>query len=132
MNHADIEILDDKNVFGPGETVKGKAVWQVEKSPETAFLRLFWYTKGKGTEDVEVVSEISFDFPRLKESRPFDMTLPESPYSFSGKLVSLIWAFELVVDGAEAVRKAIILSPYGLEIDLLQTTGDALDNEIPA
>jgi hypothetical protein len=45
--------------------------------------------------------------------------LPEGPYSFSGKLISLIWALELACSpGSETVRREITVSPTGHEIVL--------------
>jgi len=111
--------------FKPGETIQGQVVWVLEKNPKQVFLRLFWYTKGKGTEDIEVIDEITFDSPLQQEHRPFEISLPQSPYSFSGQLVSLIWALELVTDSPdEAIQKEIVLSPYGHEIDLSKQKQD--------
>ena len=45
--------------------------------------------------------------------------LPPAPYSFSGKLISLIWAVEVVAEGIkEASRLEFTLSPDGREITL--------------
>ena len=120
MSRLIIEINHNQEAFSPDDTIKGKVSWELSKQPESVFLRLFWYTKGKGTEDIDVVSEISFDYPHPKETRPFEIKLPISPYSFSGKLVSLIWALELVTDNPDAaIQKEIVIAPYGQEINLL-------------
>jgi hypothetical protein len=116
-----IQLADDREAFAPGEILKGKAVWQMETASKKIFLRLFWFTRGKGTEDIEVISEIVFEHSLAAESRSFKITLPQSPYSFSGKLVSLIWALELVAsDNDTAITKEIVLSPFGYEIELLK------------
>ena len=121
MASLSIQLIDDREAFAPGEILEGKAAWQLEPAPKKIFLRLFWLTRGKGTEDIEVVSETVFDNPLTSESRPFKITLPQSPYSFSGKLVSLIWALELVAsDNETAVTREIVISPFGYEIDLLK------------
>jgi hypothetical protein len=121
MASLSILLTDDREAFAPGEILEGKAAWQLDQPPKKIFLRLFWFTRGKGTEDIEVVSETVFDLPLGAESRPFKITLPQSPYSFSGKLVSLIWALELVTsDNKTAVTKEIVISPSGYEIDLLK------------
>ena len=45
--------------------------------------------------------------------------MPESPYSFSGKLVSLLWALELVAEpSGDTERKDISITPTGTEISL--------------
>ena len=121
MASLSIQLIDDREAFAPGEVLEGKAAWQLDQPQKKIFLRLFWFTRGKGTEDIEVVSETVFDNPLTSESRPFKITLPQSPYSFSGKLVSLIWALELVAsDNETAVTREIVISPFGYEIDLLK------------
>lgn len=130
MNRLTIEIKGEVAavlpLFKPGATVRGEVSWVLAKEPKAVWLRLFWYTKGKGTEDVAVVEEIPFNSPRKQERRPFAIPLPESPYSFSGKLVSLIWSLELATQRPdEAIRKEIILSPLDHEIDLLLNQHEA-------
>ena len=51
-------------------------------------------------------------------------TLPAAPYSFSGKLISLIWAVELVADDSDSARWEFVLGPDGAEI-LLDQPNDA-------
>ena len=104
----------------PGETIDGAVSWQLDAPPRQVFLRLFWRTKGNGVEDMEVVSEILFDDPRATETRLFTMMLPQSPYSFNGKLVSLIWALELGAEGKDAAfRKDMVIAPSAQPIDLI-------------
>lgn len=117
MSPLNIEIQDNQGVFEPGEIIQGRVSWHGEKQPKKAQLRLFWHTQGKGTEDLEVVQEISFDSPKQQDNRAFTMTLPMTPYSFSGKLISLIWGLELVVRGHKgAFSKEFVISPFGHEI----------------
>jgi len=113
----EIKLIEDRTVFTPGEKVSGKAAWQLDQDPKSVELRLFWYTQGKGDEDLEIVQEITFDNPAMQESRPFSLVMPIAPYSFSGRLVSLIWSLELV-SGKHSAMKEIILSPFGYEVDL--------------
>ncbi len=123
MNALKIALRENRTRFRPGETIAGVAAWMLEKEPQTVELRLFWFTRGKGTQNVNVVLTIRFDHPKAEESRPFQLALPEYPYSFSGKLISLIWALELVVNAGEAERVELTLSPTGQEI-LLQAVDD--------
>ncbi len=126
MAELSVNLPDNKKLFVPGDILKGNAVWQLDHAPKNIFLRLFWYTRGKGTEDIEVVSETVFDHPQARENRPFEIPLPQSPYSFNGKLVSLIWALELVPDNNKtAVRREIVISPYGDEVDLLKHSSES-------
>jgi len=97
--------------------VEGTVSWRLDQPAETVELRLFWYTQGKGDQDVGVVAAVPFASPGLADRRPFRVRIPEGPYSFSGKLISLLWALEAVVEpGARAYRIEITVSPTRREI----------------
>lgn len=74
-------------------------------------VRLFWYTEGKGTQDLEIVAT-----QRLDAGGRFRLDLPAAPYSFSGKLISLIWAVEVAGEASGAPRAELLVSPDGAEI----------------
>jgi hypothetical protein len=117
MEQLTIEIQNGANAFLPGETVEGTVAWQLDRPAQTIELRLFWYTQGKGDQDVGVIFAVPFANPGLQGSRAFRISLPDGPFSFSGKLVSLAWALELVVEpGSRASRTEITVSPTRLEI----------------
>ena len=119
MNDLKICLNEESSAFEPGADANGTASWSLVNAPQKVELRLFWFTRGKGTEDVGVVKTIGFDRPLAAESRSFRFQLPGSPYSFSGKLISLIWAMELVVyPSKEVVRQEIIIAPNCREIRL--------------
>jgi hypothetical protein len=112
-----LETRDGANAFLPGETVEGTASWQLDPPAETVELRLLWYTQGKGDQDVGVVATLAFPEPVAKDRRAFSLQLPEGPYSFSGQLISLLWALELVAEpGSRASRLEITVSPTRREI----------------
>ena len=105
--------------FRPGETVRGLAGWRLDQPATSIDLRLFWYTEGKGTQDVSIAHTTSLDNPPERGSHPFQFDLPASPYSFSGKLISLIWAVEMIVrPGNASTRLPLTLAPTGEEIVL--------------
>jgi len=117
MEPLAIEIQNGANAFLPGETVEGTVSWQLDQPAVTVELRLFWYTQGKGDQDVGVVSTTPFGNPEIQDRRAFRVQLPDGPYSFSGKLISLVWALELVVEpGSRASRTEITVSPTRMEI----------------
>ncbi|HYG62217.1 MAG TPA: hypothetical protein VEL74_06525 [Thermoanaerobaculia bacterium] len=122
-----IETTDGRRAFRPGDRIEGTASWYLEKEPRSVELRLFWYTQGKGTQDVEIVQGVPFDNPGAVDSRAFSVELPLAPYSFSGKLISLLWGLELVAEpGGETGRLEITVSPTGVEILLRpDLAGDA-------
>ncbi|NNE92422.1 MAG: hypothetical protein HKN23_12305, partial [Verrucomicrobiales bacterium] len=93
----------------------------------SAELRLFFYTRGKGTRDVELVDLMVMHEPGISGRRAFAFNLPEgAPPSFSGRLVSVIWALEFHFDGEVTERFEFFVSPTGQEIDLYAHGGDDL------
>jgi len=103
--------------FRPGETLAGAASWNLDTAPKAVEVRLFWYTEGRGTQDVGLVDKARFEQPLMSERRDFRFTLPEQPYSLSGKLVSVRWAVEVVAEpSGEAQRLEFTLGPNGKEI----------------
>jgi hypothetical protein len=105
--------------YKPGETIRGRVTWQVDEPPQSAELRLFWYTSGKGTQDVENVDLVVFQTPQAHDDRAFSLTLPRQPYSFSGKLISLVWALEMIVEpGSNVERQELVMSASGSEVVL--------------
>jgi hypothetical protein len=114
-----IDLNDDRTTFEPTAGLTGTAAWNLAQPPRAVELRLFWFTRGKGTEDAGVVETIRFDRPLAGETRSFRLRLPESPYSFSGKLISLVWALELVAEPSkEVIRREFVLAPGGEEVRL--------------
>ncbi len=119
MSELDIQLRDSQTGYAPGETVHGSIRWNVPANPKGLDLSLLWYTAGKGTRDVGIVETVTIDNPGAFGSRDFAFTLPYGPYSFSGKLISLIWVLELTCSpGEETVRQEITVSPSGREIIL--------------
>jgi len=123
MDTLNIALHEDKTAFAPGQTVEGTIRWSLQTNPEHLEFSLFWYTAGKGTRDVGVVETARFDNPGACGSKEFAFPLPNGPYSFSGKLISLIWALELTCrPGSETARREITLSPTGREIVLSEVS----------
>jgi hypothetical protein len=119
MSELRIELADGRTAYRAGEPLSGRVAWRVDDQPASAELRLFWYTSGKGTQDVGVANTMTFASPRMDDHRDFTFPLPRGPYSFSGTLISLIWAIELIVEPGEHVeRQKIVLSATGEEVVL--------------
>ena len=119
MSALNIQLNEARNVFEPGDEITGTASWKLAQPPRAIELRLFWFTRGKGTSDAGVVETVRFDHPSAGDTRPFRFRLPEAPCSFSGKLISLIWALELVAEPSkETMRLRITVAPGGREVRL--------------
>jgi hypothetical protein len=114
-----INTLDGGHWFKPGENIEGKVSWRLDDDAEAIEIRLFWYTEGKGSQDVEVVNEKRITNPDRHGDRSFRFRVPKQPYSFSGKLITLAWAIELVVlPGGETERLDLLVGPQPVEVDL--------------
>ena len=112
-------LRENKTAFRPGENIAGAALWELQKAPELAEVRLVWFTRGKGTEDGETAETVKFDNPPPADTRQFGFRAPDAPYSFSGTLVALIWAVEFVAKpGGEFERIEITIAPHAKEIAL--------------
>ncbi|HSU81139.1 MAG TPA: hypothetical protein VLR69_01915 [Thermoanaerobaculia bacterium] len=117
MEWMRIETRDGVNAFLPGETVEGTVGWHFDVPAKSVELRLLWYTEGKGDQDVTVVESVPLPNPGTDEVRPFQIRLPAGPFSFSGRLISLVWALEAVAEpGSRAERLPITVSPTRQEI----------------
>jgi hypothetical protein len=113
--------------FLPGEIVEGVAAWAFADAPKTAELRLFWFTEGKGTSDLEVVHTEVFDDLFEQAVKPFRFELPYEPASVEGRLVSFRWAIELVVRAPKerVLRLDLVVSPSGEPYKLREVTEGA-------
>ena len=119
MSELRINLTDEKSNYEPGEELSGSASWQLETVERVIELRLFWFTRGRGVEDARVVQTIRFEQPRNVETRSFKFRLPEAPYSFSGKLISLIWALELIGEPSKQIsRRELVIGPGSREVQL--------------
>jgi hypothetical protein len=103
----------------PGGVIELEASWSLPETPRSLTTRLFWFTRGKGIQDFGLVATEPLPGTVRGEQR-VKFTLPAAPYSFSGKLVSLVWAVELVADDVEAARWEFVLAPEGTPILPLQ------------
>jgi hypothetical protein len=128
MTELKVELSDAAAAFAPGEEVRGRVSWNIDEPSPAVELRLFWFTRGKGTEDAGIVQTVKFDQALPRETRSFELRLPEAPYSFSGQLISLVWALELVAyPSKRATRCEIEMGPGRKEVRL-----DHVENPAPA
>jgi hypothetical protein len=131
MSELRIETIDSRRTYRPGETISGKLTWRLDENPRSLELRLFWYTEGKGDRDAATVQTHRIESPARTGADSFALDGPLGPYSFSGKLISLLWALELVVEpGGEATRLDLTIGPAGREVDL--TAGGSTADESAA
>lgn len=119
MNRFLIRLSDDRREWFPGEMLSGTVEWAFDEPVESLDVRLFWYTEGKGTQDVAVVESQPLLATGLEGDAPFTFRLPLEPYSVSGSLLSLVWAVECVAHpGGGTARAEFSLSHLGHELRL--------------
>ena len=114
-----IRLDHNRTMYDPGENVTGTVSWNLSQAPRILEVQLFWTTRGKGTVDSDIVKVQTFENIPASGERPFSLQLPDSPYSFSGKLISVLWQVRLVArPSKDEIDTPIIVSPTGREIDL--------------
>ena len=119
-----IQIRLDQKHFLPGDEISGAADWQQLESTESLDIRLIWYTAGKGDRDFKIVSFHTVENPANEGSEAFSFIAPDYPLSFSGKLISLVWAIEAIAFPSHAAEtENIVIGPNRQEI-LIEDASD--------
>lgn len=107
----------NRTAFAPGEVITVTTLWALAQPPGQLELRLFWVTRGKGTEDLEIVARHAVPAPAAAGEFTWTLELPGAPWSFSGKLISLVWGVEVVATSpACAARCEFVLAPDQAEV----------------
>ena len=102
----------------PGDPLELTVSWSLAEPPTSLDVRLFWFTQGKGTRDVGVVESQPVDIGGARGDRRVRFRLPDSPYSFSGTLITLQWAVELIANADQVARWEFVMAPDGHEVRL--------------
>ena len=103
----------------PNTKIVGYLNWQGIKQVDRIEVRLIWYTQGKGDRDFHIAATQTISTPTPNGESDFVFETPSRPFSFSGKLISLSWAIEVVeFPRLDATRKEIIISKTGKEVSL--------------
>ena len=118
------EIIIPQDTFYPDSEINGIVKWDLEKPPKKIDLTLFWKTSGRGDPDGDFIIGLKLQKKAAGE-KEFTFTVPNSPYSFSGKLISLQWYLRFkTISPTLTITKKITISPTGKEIVL-----DAIEDQ---
>lgn len=119
MSELEIRLADERTGLEPGDEVGGVVTWQRAEAPQSLELRLFWWTSGRGSRDLEIVARQMITDLDLYGERPFRFRLPTAPCSFSGELITLAWGLELIVEpDGDSARRDLVVGPGGHELDI--------------
>lgn len=112
-----LQIELDHFHLQPFQELRGRLCQTGAITATSLRLRLFWFTRGRGDEDAEVIAEHEVTLDQAEQ--PFSFPLPAGPYSFAGQLITLAWAVELVDEKEHSLDLVpFLLSPTGEEIQL--------------
>ena len=112
-----LHLDTDSDAYLPGSEMRVTFDWNLPEPPDAIEVRLVWNTSGKGDRDLKVAQTLRWDQPDRQGREETVITLPWGPYSFSGKLISLIWAVELVaLPKNESARREIVIGPGNAEV----------------
>ncbi|MCA9291511.1 MAG: hypothetical protein KDA25_10305 [Phycisphaerales bacterium] len=137
MSELRIDLPTEQRSFRPGEAIEGVVSWTLDAAAHAVEVRLLWYTRGKGDGDVGVADLVRFDAPASADSQIFRFIAPNGPWSFDGRLVSLVWAIDAIADlkglKSDLVRRVdLTIGPDGRPVTLTSTAlapGDGADDD---
>jgi hypothetical protein len=123
---AVIALHRSEGTFLPKDRVAGYARWDLEHAPRWLEVRIAWHTEGKGTKEHTIVGRERWQDLSPNDRRDFVFTLPEMPYTYHGRVLSILWSVDLIAPSRlpwrreERVASAVIivsptLRPYGEE-----------------
>ncbi len=129
MSGMRVAVSKEPAEYEPGEEIAGGVQWELDRAPESVEARLLWHTVGRssagGFEDVGVVATVRFDGPQQEDTRSFQFTAPLAPYSFTGQLITLTWAVEVVaLPRKENARVELAIAPAGKALELVAVEED--------
>ena len=109
-----IESCSGTNGFAPAAIAAFDISWNLPAAPAHFDVRMVWETKGKGDTDTGIGREQRFSATEASGSHRLEVFTPEEPYSYAGKLISILWRLEVkaVPIGTEA-RFDFVLGPNG-------------------
>lgn len=108
-----------KTHYQPGEVIRGEILWALDQPPERIRLSLGWWTEGRGSKDAKIETELDWPTQDTAGQQSFEISLPKTPYSFHGQLITLKWALELRVEkGDQRHSLEISMAPGEAAVDL--------------
>lgn len=111
-------ITINRKDLRPFETVAGRVSWSLDKEPRGLELRLFWFTRGYGSEESKTLASLPLG-DAARGERDFSFELPDQPWSVKGRMVTIIWALEVVAEKSGGLAlEEIVVAPERRVIEL--------------
>ncbi len=124
MGELRIELEGSGAWARPGGEVTGRLRWEAGEAPGEIEVRLLWYTEGRGSRDVGVVERRVFEAAAPAGELAFRLPVPEGPYSFQGRLITLRWVVEAEArGGGMLVQEPLVVGPTPVPVDLTVPPG---------
>ncbi len=121
----------ERNAFEPGEPIVGQVSWQLLSDCDELHIRLIWYTSGKGQQDFAIVQQSIVQRPNESGEFELQFVAPAWPHSFSGKLITLSWAIEVIRKPSnQAARFDLVIGPERRERSLQSFQTDVVKPSI--
>ena len=131
MNKIDLKLINERSSFKPGSILKGSIIWNIDIVPETITISLCYWTEGRGTQDAVSVAKHEVKITNSSGEQPFEFLIPNSPWSFSGKLISINWAVAAEIRSKKLFTLIpITISPTAAEINLYGHPDDPRDIKV--
>ncbi len=125
MGELRIELEGGRTWARPGSEVSGRVHWEIPEPLGELEIRLLWYTEGRGSRDVGVVERRVFETSAASGEVAFRLPVPEGPYSFQGRLVTLRWAVEAeALPGGPVAQESLVVAPTPVPVDLTVPVGE--------
>jgi hypothetical protein len=122
---AAITLRNSDNRVKPNGRVEGVVSWDPASAPAWLELRLVWHTEGKGTREVMVVGRVPLTDVRVANQRTFSFTLPAMPYTYHGRILSIMWSVDLFGPSRRLLQREEQLATQPIVVSpTLQPFGD--------
>lgn len=122
---VEINLRDTEGRFRPQGRVEGSVSWGLGSGPEWLEVRLVWHTEGKGTSVVNVVGRVPLTDARVGNQRTFSFTLPEMPYTYHGRILSILWSIDVFGPARGPLRREERIATLPIVVSpTLQPYGD--------
>lgn len=121
INTKPVLIEVDRINIAAGSTISGVVKWQSIEQSEPLELRLSWHTEGRGTMDRKIIYQQALPIVTHLQSHRFSIKAPEGPYSFTGRLIELIWTISCVSKKGKVLDSTqLYLSRDGRAVELYE------------